>query len=106
MTCSVVPTAPFSAVRKRIQARATAERIPLSASIEIIATCNFKCEHCYIAPCAEREDVMSVESARTIFSKLADAGTLSVLLTGGEVLTHKQFADITCWRSARDSTCS
>ena len=37
---------------------------------------------------------MSVESARTIFSKLADAGTLSVLLTGGEVLTHKQFADI------------
>lgn len=94
MTCSVVPIAPFNPVRRRIQARATAERIPLSASIEIIATCNFKCEHCYIAPCAEREDVMSVENARTIFAKLADAGTLSVLLTGGEVLTHKQFADI------------
>ena len=94
MTCSVVPIAPFNPVRRRIQERATAERIPLSASIEIIATCNFKCEHCYIAPCAEREDVMSVENARLIFSKLANAGTLSVLLTGGEVLTHRHFADI------------
>jgi radical SAM protein with 4Fe4S-binding SPASM domain len=93
MSCTV-PTMAFDVVRRRIQARASTERIPLSASLEIIATCNFKCEHCYIAPCAERDDVMSVEQARFIFAQLVQAGTISVLLTGGEVLTHRDFDQI------------
>jgi MoaA/NifB/PqqE/SkfB family radical SAM enzyme len=74
--------------------KARSERIPLQAEIEIIATCNFRCVHCYIAPCAERGDEMSLDQARLIFRKLADAGTMVVLLTGGEVLTHKQFREI------------
>jgi radical SAM protein with 4Fe4S-binding SPASM domain len=78
----------------RVNSRALAERIPLWAHIEIIATCNFKCHHCYIAPCAEREDVMSFAQARQLFDMLERAGTLSLLLTGGEVLTHKQFREI------------
>ena len=74
--------------------KARAERIPLQAEIEIIATCNFRCVHCYIAPCAERGDEMSLSQARIILRKLADAGTMFVLLTGGEVLTHKHFREI------------
>lgn len=93
MSCGI-EVASINPVRQRIYNRARADRIPLQADIEIIATCNFKCVHCYIAPVAERGDVMSLEDAKVIFGKLREAGTMSVLLTGGEVFTHKQFREI------------
>jgi radical SAM protein with 4Fe4S-binding SPASM domain len=91
---STIPTIPGNILRDRILRRARAERIPIQAEIEIIATCNFNCVHCYIAPCAERGDMMSVENAKLILDKLERAGTLTVLLTGGEVLTHRGFREI------------
>lgn len=93
MSCTV-PSLPMTTLRDRMGSRAFAERIPLWAYVEIIATCNFKCQHCFIAPCAEREDVMPLEQAEVLFDKLAAAGSLSLLLTGGEVFTHRQFKDI------------
>ena len=93
MTC-VVPAVPIETIRGRIGSRAVAERIPLWAYVEIIATCNFSCQHCFIAPCAERQDVMSADKARVLFDKLEEAGTLSLLLTGGEIFTHRQFKEI------------
>jgi radical SAM protein with 4Fe4S-binding SPASM domain len=89
-----IPKISAAVMRDRMIERARRERIPLQADIEIIATCNFKCVHCYIAPCAEREDVMSLEQAQIVFDKLQLAGTTMVLLTGGEVFTHKQFKEI------------
>ena len=91
---SPIPKISANVMRERMVERARRERIPLQADIEIIATCNFKCVHCYIAPCAEREDVMSLDQANIIFDKLQAAGTQMVLLTGGEVFTHKQFKEI------------
>jgi radical SAM protein with 4Fe4S-binding SPASM domain len=91
---ALVPEISGNVIRDRLRSRGRAERIPLHVDIEIIATCNYKCVHCYIAPCAEREDVMSLEQAQRVFATLRDAGTISVLLTGGEVFTHKQFRDI------------
>jgi radical SAM protein with 4Fe4S-binding SPASM domain len=91
---ATIPKISGSILKSRIVANARRERVPLQADIEIIATCNFNCIHCYIAPCAEREDVMSLEQAEIIFDKLKAAGTLMVLLTGGEVFTHKQFKEI------------
>ena len=93
MHCEL-PTASGQLVRDRLNAVAQAERIPLQADIEIIATCNYKCVHCYIAPCAHREDVMSLEAAERIFDQLAAAGCMTLLLTGGEIFTHKQFKEI------------
>lgn len=91
---TAIPKISAAVMRQRMVERARRERIPLQADIEIIATCNFKCVHCYIAPCAEREDVMSLEQAQILFDKLQAAGTQQVLLTGGEVFTHKQFKEI------------
>src|ERR1051326_903642 len=91
---TAIPRISANVIRSRMMERARRERVPLHADIEIIATCNFKCVHCYIAPCAEREDVMSLEQAQVVFDKLKTAGTQSVLLTGGEVFTHKQFKEI------------
>ena len=93
MSC-VIQTVPFSSLQQRLGSAALAARIPLSASVEIIATCNFACQHCYIAPGAAREDVMSVEHARHLFAQLAAAGVLDVLLTGGEIFTHRSFAEV------------
>ena len=89
-----IPKISAATMRERMIERARRERIPLQADMEIIATCNFNCVHCYIAPCAEREDVMSLEQANIVFDKLQAAGTQMVLLTGGEVFTHKQFKEI------------
>ncbi len=91
---ALVPTIPIGTLRSRMGSRSQADRVPLWAHVEIIATCNFSCKHCYIAPCAEREDVMSLEQAKTLFAKLSAAGTMRVLLTGGEIFTHKQFKEI------------
>jgi radical SAM protein with 4Fe4S-binding SPASM domain len=91
---TAIPKISAATMRERMIERARRERIPLQADIEIIATCNFKCVHCYIAPCAEREDVMSLDQANSVFDKLQAAGTQMVLLTGGEVFTHKQFREI------------
>ncbi len=93
MSC-IVPSVPMSTLRERMGSRATAERIPLWSFVEIIATCNFKCQHCYIAPCANREDVLSLAQAEILFDKLARAGSMAMLLTGGEVFTHRQFKEI------------
>jgi radical SAM protein with 4Fe4S-binding SPASM domain len=93
MTCAI-PEVEAQVLFERINSRARAERIPIQVDVEIIATCNYKCVHCYIAPCAERNDIMSADQAHTIFGKLRDAGTLTVLLTGGEIFTHRQFRQI------------
>lgn len=89
-----LPTTSGTKLLERMTSRGRAERVPLQADIEIIGTCNFKCVHCYIAPVAKREDVMPLEHAELIFDKLAAAGTLRVLLTGGEIFTHRQFKEI------------
>jgi len=90
----MVPSIDRGIIGSRIASRAMAERIPLSASVEIIATCNFKCTHCYIAPVAQRGDVMSVADAEILFDRLAAAGVVTLLLTGGEVFTHRHFREI------------
>ena len=91
---ATIPRMSANVMRERMLERARRERIPYQADIEIIATCNFKCVHCYIAPGAERDEVMSLEQAEIVFTKLAAAGTRLVLLTGGEVFTHRQFKEI------------
>lgn len=94
MSSTLVPEISVAILRERLGSRATSDRVPLTADIEIIATCNFACKHCYIAPCAEREDVMSLERANELFGMLQKAGTLTVLLTGGEIFTHRDFKEI------------
>lgn len=93
MICSV-PGVSMRVFGQRLTSRALAERIPLNASMEIIATCNFQCTHCYIAPNAERHDVMSLADAERILDMLERAGTLYLLLTGGEPFTHRDFREI------------
>lgn len=78
--------------------KAIAGRLPLDGSLELTPRCNLTCAHCYInLPVADREArrrELSLEEIRRLLDEVADAGCLSLLLTGGEVLVRPDFFDI------------
>jgi len=78
--------------------RAVAERIPLNGSIALTHRCNLRCVHCYLG--GERAgvpggtDESDTAFWRGVVDQLADAGCLSLLLTGGEPMLRDDFAEI------------
>jgi radical SAM protein with 4Fe4S-binding SPASM domain len=68
-------------------------RVPLSGSIEITFRCNLRCVHCYV-PDFSGVGEMSTDEIRRILDEIADEGCLWLLLTGGEILTRRDFPEI------------
>ena len=74
------------------------KRVPVSFTLEITARCNLNCRHCYInLPagdiCAEKEE-LTVEEILNIGRQAVDMGAMWCLISGGEPLLRKDFADI------------
>ena len=73
-------------------------RSPISGTIEITRRCNLSCVHCYNnLPVDDREArsrELSLEEYRRILDELAEAGTLWILFTGGEVFARADFMEI------------
>jgi len=73
-------------------------RRPITGTIEVTRRCNFSCVHCYNNLPADDEGgkrrELSVEEFRRILDEIADAGTLWLLLTGGEVFLRRDFMEI------------
>jgi radical SAM protein with 4Fe4S-binding SPASM domain len=73
-------------------------RSPISATIEVTRRCNLSCVHCYNnLPADDREArsrELSLEEYRRILDELAEAGTLWILFTGGEVFARSDFMEI------------
>jgi radical SAM protein with 4Fe4S-binding SPASM domain len=79
-----------------IMRRAAQRLVPLQACLELTYRCNMYCKHCYI-DLPLRQDAgreLSAGEWSDVFEQLSEAGTLSLLLTGGEILTRKDFFDI------------
>ena len=80
----------------RVASRA---HIPFSALFEVTHRCNLGCEHCYLTegpvgrPRPTREE-LSLEEIRRVFDELAEAGTLFLTLSGGEVFMRRDFLQI------------
>lgn len=71
--------------------------LPLSGTFELTPRCNFNCKMCYIhsSDCnslAERE--ISAEKWIELGKRVKEAGTVFLLLTGGEPLMRKDFPHI------------
>ncbi len=71
--------------------------VPVAGSFELTSRCNFSCGMCYIhdadqASCAA--DELTAEQWLEIGKQAADAGTVFVLLTGGEPLIRRDFTEI------------
>ena len=79
---------------------AEARRIPVQGTIEPTFRCNLNCVHCYVNEPAGAADVrareMTTERAKALIDEVVEAGCLSLLLTGGEVLVRPDFPEIYC----------
>ena len=78
-------------------------RYPLSATFDLTERCNLACVHCYInqpgASQSARARELTTAQIAALLDQMADAGSLFVSLTGGEVLLRPDFPEI--YRYAR-----
>ena len=85
----VDPTAdPYDALLTRLRR----EYVPFHVLWELTHTCNLDCVMCYNAPRPEPE--LSTAECVDVLAQLAEAGALRLTLTGGEILTRRDFFTI------------
>jgi radical SAM protein with 4Fe4S-binding SPASM domain len=77
----------------RLADRAQAARAPLSALFELTGRCNLDCGHCYL-DIAHPPDELDTDECKRVIDQLADAGTLFLTLTGGELFLRKDALEI------------
>jgi len=95
--CPSVEPLEYGIFSKHVHELVGDQRIPLTATVEVTMRCNLRCGHCYI-PFSQRaasgEGELTRAEFQRIFSEIADAGCLWLLLTGGEPLLRPDFLDI------------
>ena len=72
--------------------RALTEGIPLSVHFDLTYRCNERCVHCYLDHDDHGE--MTTGEVQSVLDQLAAAGTLFLILSGGELLLRKDFFDL------------
>ncbi len=81
----------------RIDQRTGDHRVPWLISLELTERCNLRCVHCYVNRPAGDDEVrrkeMTLAEWQGILDQVADAGTLWLLVTGGEPLLRPDFPD-------------
>ena len=87
----VKPISPLDKFRALSVTRA----IPLQASLELTYRCNERCTHCYIENFRDDpKKVLSLEDWYKVLHELRSAGTLYLILMGGEAMLNPHFWDI------------
>lgn len=69
------------------------DHTPYGATIELTAHCNFRCVHCYLDNTHNAEE-LSLSQIKYIIDRLAEAGMLTLFLSGGEPLLRSDFKEI------------
>ena len=82
----------MSDLMSTISARAAALGVPLFVHLDVTYRCNERCVHCYLDHDDHGE--MAFADIASLLGQLADAGTLFLTLSGGEVLLRHDFFDI------------
>ena len=84
-----------TAIERTLIDRAAQACSPINGSIEITPICNMNCHMCYVrlspAEVARQGRLRTVGEWLEIARQMRDAGTLFLLLTGGEPLTYPDF---------------
>lgn len=83
-------------VNDYLHAKAAKNRIPLNGTFELSPVCNFHCRMCYVrktpeAIAAEGKRLRTAEEWLEMARQCYDAGTLYLLLTGGEPFLYPGF---------------
>lgn len=79
-----------------LYAKASKMRVPLSGTFELSPVCNFSCRMCYVRKTQKEVEehsrrILTLEEWRRIAQDIRAAGTLYLLLTGGEPLLWPDF---------------
>lgn len=78
--------------------KAEQRNIPINGSMELLPLCNMNCDMCYVrlsrAEMEARGRIRTGEEWLALGRQMARAGTLFLLLTGGEPLLHPDFREI------------
>jgi radical SAM protein with 4Fe4S-binding SPASM domain len=73
-------------------------RLPVQGTVETTFRCNLNCVHCYVnepaGSAAVRERELGLVRLKALVDEIVEAGCLSVLLTGGEVLVRPDFPEL------------
>ena len=75
-----------------LHAKAIENKTPISGTFELTSRCNFRCKMCYVHEECHKTDTISTEQWLKLGEQAKKAGTLFLLLTGGEPLLRKDFA--------------
>lgn len=76
-----------------LERRAAAKNIPLYAHLDLTYRCNLKCVHCYAVNEPDRQE-LTTDEVKDILDQLADAGSLYLILSGGEAMLRKDYFEI------------
>jgi radical SAM protein with 4Fe4S-binding SPASM domain len=79
---------PFDALLSRLRQ----QQVPFSALLELTHLCNLDCVMCYNVALGEPE--LSTAEWLDVLEQLAEAGTLRLTLSGGEILARRDFFTI------------
>jgi len=96
--CSVETELCFSDLTQNIFGPLQNQRYPISATLELTERCNYNCVQCFINkaandPLASQKE-MSTAQVKDLIDQLAEAGTLFLLITGGEPFLRSDFIEI------------
>ncbi|MBR5245928.1 MAG: radical SAM protein [Clostridia bacterium] len=75
-----------------LHSKAIKNEIPISGTFELTSRCNFNCEMCYVHDDCHKSDGLTTEQWLKVAEDAKEAGTLFLLLTGGEPLIREDFA--------------
>ncbi len=77
-----------------IERTVSEQRIPFSGSLALTNRCNLACLHCYAREGGDGAGELDTRRWLEILDEIQEAGCLYVLLTGGEPLLRRDFAEI------------
>lgn len=87
-------------ISKRLMAKAGQNRIPLTGAFELLPTCNFSCEMCYVRKTREEVEkeggLLPAKYWLDVAKEMAGEGLLFPLLTGGEPFLREDIKEIIC----------
>lgn len=85
-------------LERQIFRRAQQQRIPVYGVLELLPLCNLSCEMCYVRMSREEMEVKgrlrTIEEWIALAEQMRSAGTLFLLLTGGEPLLYPGFREL------------
>lgn len=74
--------------------KALKNEIPISVHFDLTYLCNLHCIHCYLYGQNKNRSELNTADVKSLLDSLANAGTLYLTLSGGEILLREDFFEI------------